>query len=135
MFDFCSKYFSEKFRMQRLCLLLLCTYYHLSQYSHLKTSIITRRTFSQRKIGLVFFFQHRFFSFRESIECKELLLEAMRYHLLPEQRSSLSTERTTSRKPDGMKNYVFAIGEACNIELWSYWSFHPYLCLVFNGFF
>ena len=35
---------------------------------------------------------------------------AMRYHLLPEQRSSLSTQRTTTRKPDGMKPYVFAIG-------------------------
>ena len=92
----------------------------LRQYSHLKTSIITRRTFSLRKIGLVFFLSTSFFSFRESIECKELLLEAMRYHLLPEQRSSLSTERTTSRKPDGMKNYVFAIGESCNIELGSF---------------
>ena len=48
---------------------------------------------------------------RESLECKELLLEAMRYHLLPEQRSSLTTERTTLRKPDGMKHYVFAIGK------------------------
>ena len=36
---------------------------------------------------------------------------AMRYHLLPEQRSSLSTQRTTTRKPDGMKPYVFAIGK------------------------
>ena len=35
----------------------------------------------------------------------------MRYHLLPEQRSSLSTQRTTTRKPDGMKPYVFAIGK------------------------
>ena len=34
---------------------------------------------------------------RENTECKELLLEAMRYHLMPEQRSSLTTIRTTSR--------------------------------------
>lgn len=47
---------------------------------------------------------------RENPECKELLLEAMRYHLLPEQRSSLATQRTTSRKPDGMKPFVFAVG-------------------------
>lgn len=47
---------------------------------------------------------------RENTECKELLLEAMRYHLMPEQRSSLTTIRTTSRKPDGMKPYLFAIG-------------------------
>lgn len=47
---------------------------------------------------------------RENTECKELLLEAMRYHLLPEQRSSLTSVRTTSRKPDGMKPYLFAIG-------------------------
>ena len=47
---------------------------------------------------------------RENTECKELLLEAMRYHLLPEQRSSLASIRTTSRKPDGMKPYLFAIG-------------------------
>ena len=48
---------------------------------------------------------------RENTECKELLLEAMRYHLLPEQRSSLASIRTTSRKPDGMKPYLFAIGK------------------------
>ena len=48
---------------------------------------------------------------RENAECKELLLEAMRYHLLPEQRSSLATQRTTSRKPDGMKPFVFAVGK------------------------
>lgn len=47
---------------------------------------------------------------RENTECKELLLEAMRYHLLPEQRSSFTSIRTTSRKPDGMKPYLFAIG-------------------------
>ncbi|BES87453.1 kelch-like [Nesidiocoris tenuis] len=47
---------------------------------------------------------------RESPECKELLLEAMKYHLLPEQRSVLVSERTSLRRPEGIKNYVFAIG-------------------------
>uniref|UniRef100_A0A0A9XNX5 Kelch-like protein 17 n=1 Tax=Lygus hesperus TaxID=30085 RepID=A0A0A9XNX5_LYGHE len=47
---------------------------------------------------------------RESPECKELLLEAMKYHLLPEQRSVLISERTSLRRPEGIKHYVFAIG-------------------------
>ncbi|XP_073990192.1 kelch-like protein 17 isoform X2 [Rhodnius prolixus] len=47
---------------------------------------------------------------RDSAECKELLLEAMKYHLLPEQRSLLISERTSQRRPEGIKQYVFAIG-------------------------
>lgn len=47
---------------------------------------------------------------RDDSECKELLLEAMKYHLLPEQRSLMSTKRTSERRPDGMKPYVFAVG-------------------------
>jgi kelch-like protein 17 (actinfilin) len=47
---------------------------------------------------------------RENPDCKELLLEAMRYHLLPEQRSALSSYRTTCRQPDGIQPYLFAIG-------------------------
>jgi kelch-like protein 17 (actinfilin) len=54
---------------------------------------------------------------RENTECKELLLEAMRYHLLPEQRSSMASERTTTRRPDGMKPYLFAIGMS-QIYVW-----------------
>lgn len=48
---------------------------------------------------------------RENSECKELLLEAMKYHLLPEQRSLISSERTTLRRPEGLKPYLFAVGE------------------------
>lgn len=48
---------------------------------------------------------------RDDPECKELLLEAMKYHLLPEQRSLMVTKRTSERRPDGMKPYVFAVGE------------------------
>lgn len=47
---------------------------------------------------------------REDPLCKELLLEAMKYHLLPEQRSSLVSQRTLERRPEGMKKYIFAIG-------------------------
>lgn len=47
---------------------------------------------------------------RENAECKELLLEAMKYHLLPEQRSALTSERTSERRPEGIKPYVFAVG-------------------------
>ena len=47
---------------------------------------------------------------RDNADCKELLLEAMRYHLLPEQRSTLSSYRTTYREPDGIQPYLFAIG-------------------------
>lgn len=47
---------------------------------------------------------------REECQCKELLLEAMKYHLLPDQRSLMSTQRTLERRPDGMKSYIFAVG-------------------------
>merc|ERR1719397_665424 len=38
------------------------------------------------------------------------MLEAMRYHLMPEQRATLTSNRTTQRKPEGAKAYLFAIG-------------------------
>lgn len=47
---------------------------------------------------------------REDSLCKELLLEAMKYHLLPEQRSSLVSQRTLERRPEGMRPYIFAVG-------------------------
>lgn len=47
---------------------------------------------------------------REDPQCKELLLEAMKYHLLPEHRSTLITQRTLERRPEGMKPYIFAVG-------------------------
>lgn len=48
---------------------------------------------------------------REDSQCRELLLEAMKYHLLPEQRSLMTTQRTSERRPAGMRPYVFAVGE------------------------
>ncbi|XP_037926856.1 kelch-like protein 17 [Hermetia illucens] len=47
---------------------------------------------------------------RDDPQCKELLLEAMKYHLLPEQRSLMNSLRTNERRPDGMKPYIFAVG-------------------------
>jgi hypothetical protein len=47
---------------------------------------------------------------RGNAECRELLLEAMKYHLLPEQRSALATERTVERRAEGMRPYLFAVG-------------------------
>lgn len=47
---------------------------------------------------------------REDPHCKELLLEAMKYHLLPEQRASLVSQRTLERRPEGMRQYLFAVG-------------------------
>lgn len=47
---------------------------------------------------------------RENSECKEFLMEAMRYLLLPEKRYALSSSRTIERKPNGSSPYIFAIG-------------------------
>ncbi|EFA04963.1 kelch-like protein 17 isoform X1 [Tribolium castaneum] len=47
---------------------------------------------------------------RDDSECRELLLEAMRYHLAPERRCALSTSRTIERKPKGADPYLFAVG-------------------------
>lgn len=47
---------------------------------------------------------------RDDSHCRELLLEAMKYHLLPEQRSSMLSLRTIERKPEGMRPYIFAVG-------------------------
>jgi len=41
---------------------------------------------------------------------KDLLIEAMKYHLNPEHRRSLTTVRTQQRTPDGLRTYLFAVG-------------------------
>lgn len=51
---------------------------------------------------------------RDDSQCRELLLEAMRYHLAPERRCAISTPRTMERKPKGAEPYLFAVGK------WSY---------------
>ncbi|CAL1288086.1 unnamed protein product [Larinioides sclopetarius] len=47
---------------------------------------------------------------QSSGEGKDLLIEAMKYHLLPEQRNNMVSVRTTHRKPEGLRPYLFAIG-------------------------
>ncbi|XP_035215653.1 kelch-like protein 17 isoform X2 [Stegodyphus dumicola] len=47
---------------------------------------------------------------QNSQEGKDLLIEAMKYHLLPEQRNNMVSVRTTHRKPEGLRPYLFAIG-------------------------
>lgn len=56
---------------------------------------------------------------RASGEAKDLIIEAMRYHLCPESRTEAleasdndgnSTPRTQHRRPDGFRPYIFAIG-------------------------
>ena len=49
---------------------------------------------------------------REDAACRELLLEALKYHLLPEQRASMVTARTTDRRPDAAAPYLFSVGES-----------------------
>ena len=44
-------------------------------------------------------------------DCQALQLEALKYHLLPEQRSSFTSQRTLQRKPQGFKPYIFAVGK------------------------
>jgi kelch-like protein 17 (actinfilin) len=47
---------------------------------------------------------------RSNQECKDLLIEAMKYHLLPEKRSMLQSPRTKPRSPSGRVSILFAIG-------------------------
>ncbi|VVC42402.1 BTB/Kelch-associated,BTB-kelch protein,BTB/POZ domain,Kelch-type beta propeller,Kelch repeat type [Cinara cedri] len=47
---------------------------------------------------------------RSEPSCKDLLLGAMKYHLLPDQRSDFASKQTEQRRPDGLMPYIFAIG-------------------------
>lgn len=44
--------------------------------------------------------------FKENRECQELILEALKYHLLPERRSALQSPRTKPRKSTVGDMYV-----------------------------
>lgn len=48
---------------------------------------------------------------RSEPSCKDLLLGAMKYHLLPDQRSDFASKQTEQRSPDGLMPYIFAIGK------------------------
>lgn len=45
---------------------------------------------------------------RDSVDCQHLLMEAMKYHLLPERRSLLQSPRTRPRK--ATVGALFAVG-------------------------
>lgn len=67
---------------------------------------------------------------QDNLECKNLCIEAMEYHLSPEYRSLLTNHRTTPRKPFGLKNRIFVVGGAAKNEYFnpesnSWCSFAP----------
>jgi len=41
---------------------------------------------------------------------RDLLLEAMKFHLLPEQRPQLASPRTLARRPEGLQQMLVAVG-------------------------
>ncbi len=43
--------------------------------------------------------------------CKNLLIEAMKYHLMPEKRNQFQSVRTRERKSPSFRPMIFAIGE------------------------
>src|SRR5690606_20363087 len=47
---------------------------------------------------------------RQNSDAKDLVIEAMKYHLCPETRPEIQTPRTERRLPDGLRPYIFAVG-------------------------
>ncbi|XP_077998525.1 kelch-like protein 17 [Glandiceps talaboti] len=47
---------------------------------------------------------------RTCVECKDYLIEAMKYHLCPEQRAILQSPRTRERRAEGLTSMLFSIG-------------------------
>ena len=43
--------------------------------------------------------------------CKDLLIEAMKYHLMPEKRNQLQSIRTKERRSQAFRPMLFAVGE------------------------
>lgn len=54
---------------------------------------------------------------RHHPDCKDLLIEALKFHLLPEQRGVLGTSRTRPRRCEGAGPVLFAVGRASRIPL------------------
>ena len=71
---------------------------------------------SHISIMYTFFFRSQFLAdhvetnslFREDTECRELIMEAMKYHLLPERRLALQSIRTKPRK--ATVGVLYAVG-------------------------
>ncbi|NXO64822.1 KLH17 protein, partial [Phainopepla nitens] len=53
---------------------------------------------------------------RHHSECKDLLIEALKYHLMPEQRGVLSNSRTRPRRCEGASTVLFATGLGWNLK-------------------
>lgn len=53
---------------------------------------------------------------RHHSECKDLLIEALKYHLMPEQRGVLSNCRTRPRRCEGASPVLFAVGQYIKIH-------------------
>lgn len=51
---------------------------------------------------------------RHHSECKDLLIEALKYHLMPEQRGVLSNSRTRPRRCEGASPVLFAVGQCAS---------------------
>jgi len=47
---------------------------------------------------------------KNNVQCKDLLIEAMKYHLMPEMRRYLQSGRTKKRKCEKTKQYLYALG-------------------------
>jgi hypothetical protein len=64
---------------------------------------------------------------RHHPDCKDLLIEALKFHLLPEQRGVLGTSRTRPRRCEGAGPVLFAVGMPGPFPLrFLPWTFHPY---------
>uniref|UniRef100_A0A8C5V1E5 Kelch like family member 17 n=1 Tax=Microcebus murinus TaxID=30608 RepID=A0A8C5V1E5_MICMU len=53
---------------------------------------------------------------RHHPDCKDLLIEALKFHLLPEQRGVLGTSRTRPRRCEGAGPVLFAVGMATSFR-------------------
>ena len=47
---------------------------------------------------------------KQDAQCKDLLIEAMKYHLMPEMRRYLQKKRTTFRHSEGTEKFIFIVG-------------------------
>ena len=63
--------------------------------------------------------------FKEDRECQELIMEALKYHLLPERRLSLQSPRTKPRK--STVGILFAVG---GMDCTKGTGTHSLLCLL-----
>lgn len=68
---------------------------------------------------------------RHHPDCKDLLIEALKFHLLPEQRGVLGTSRTRPRRCEGAGPVLFAVGMPARVSPASSPSPFPSLCGLF----